>query len=158
MPPDTGAGIGDGECAGLAIRGFICGLSPPCMFGAGCEGAGEPAILPNVRPLGAREVTGVPLGMYPLAPAALIVTDDLRLWSPCEGAPLTPLLFTMVGAMAGTAGLMGLLPFTGEIELLPCCVCGPPTATTGGAPLLAIGGEEDVFLVALAYELRAVGC
>jgi hypothetical protein len=60
----------------------------------------------------------------------------------------------MVG-MVGTAGVM-LLPFTGETELLlPCCaLCGAPTA--GGAPLDAIVGDE-IFLVALAYELRAVG-
>jgi hypothetical protein len=97
------------------------------------------------------------LGMYPLVPAALMVTDDLRLWSaPCEGAPLEE-LFTMVGPMAGTAGLMALLPFTGETDArLPCwAFCGPPTAT-GGAALDAIGGDE-IFLVALAYELRAVG-
>jgi len=70
---------------------------------------------------------------------------------------LEPLLFTMVGPMAGTAGLMGALPFTGETEArLPCCAfAGPPTAT-GGAALDAIGGDE-IFLVALAYELRAVG-
>jgi hypothetical protein len=87
-----------------------------------------------------------------------MVTDDLRLWSPAwEGAPLEPLLFTMVGPMAGTAGLMGLLPFTGETDArLPCCAfCGPPTAT-GGVALDAIGGDE-IFLVAFAYELRAVG-
>ena len=57
----------------------------------------------------------------------------------------------MVG-IVGTAGVM-LLPFTGDTELLlPCC--GAPTA--GGAPLDAIVGDE-IFLVALAYELRAVG-
>jgi hypothetical protein len=61
----------------------------------------------------------------------------------------------MVG-MVGTAGVMAALPFTGETEaLLPCCaLCGAPTAA--GAPLDAIVGEE-IFLVALAYELRAVG-
>ena len=75
-------------------------------------------------------------------------TEDLRLWSPL-GPPLT-----IVG-MVGTAGVM-LPPFTGEAdELLPCCaLCGAPTAA--GAPLDAIVGEE-IFLVALAYELRAVG-
>lgn len=59
----------------------------------------------------------------------------------------------MVG-MAGMAGLMALLPFTGETdELLPCCAfCGAPTAT-GGVALDTIAG-----LVALAYELRAAGC
>jgi hypothetical protein len=85
-----------------------------------------------------------------------MVTEDLRLWSPCAGVPFTLLLLTMVGAMVGTAGWMGFLPFTGEIDaLLPCCAdCGPPTATSGAA-LDAIGGDET-FLVALAYE-RAVG-
>jgi hypothetical protein len=52
--------------------------------------------------------------------------------------------------MVGIAGLMEVLPFTGDTEeLFPCCaLCGPPTAT-GGAPLDAIVGEE-VFWVALA--------
>lgn len=54
----------------------------------------------------------------------------------------------MVGPMAGTAGEME--------EVLPCWGLDPPTAT-GGAALDAIGGDE-IFLVALAYELRAVGC
>jgi hypothetical protein len=58
----------------------------------------------------------------------------------------------MVG-MAGIAGLIAPLPFTGETEeLLPCCaLCGPPTATVGAAL------ETMVGFVALAYELRAVG-
>jgi hypothetical protein len=91
--------------------------------------------------------------MFPLVPLAEIVTDDLRLWLPVA---LTPLLLTMVGAIWGTAGWMGPLPFTGDTdEVLPCwAFCGPPTAT-GGAVLDAMGGEET-FLVALAYE-RAVG-
>ena len=66
----------------------------------------------------------------------------MRLWSPCEVAPLA-----IVGPMAGTAGLIEA-PFTGEM-LLPCCWL----PTTTGAALFAIGGD----LVALAYELRAVG-
>jgi hypothetical protein len=68
----------------------------------------------------------------------LICTEGLRLWSPL---PLEPPL-TMAG-MAGIAGLMELLPFTGDTEeLFPCCApCEPPTAT-GGAPLDAIVGEE----------------
>lgn len=87
---------------------------------------------------GAAEVGGV----------CLMWTDDLRLWSPL-GPPLT-----MVG-MAGTAGVMAL-PFTGETEavLAWCALCGAPTAA--GEALDAIVGEE-IFLVALAYELRAVG-
>jgi hypothetical protein len=65
---------------------------------------------------------GWPFAKYPELPAALkVVTEDLRLWSPCDGAPLRPLLLTIVGGpIVGTAGWIGfgVLPFTGEIELL----------------------------------------
>jgi len=61
------------------------------------------------------------------------------------------------GATAGTAGRIFCLPFTGDIELLfPCCVGAEPPTATGGL-LDAIGGGENVFLVALAYD-RAAGC
>lgn len=102
--------------------------------------------------------TGPPFGVKPVVPAALMVTEGLRAWSPDADAPFTmALLLTMVGGpTTGTAGVMGPLPFTGEMELLlPCCGAGPPTAT-GGAVLDAIAGDETGFLVALAYE-RAVG-
>lgn len=142
-PPEMGVGMGEGEWAGEATRGFWAwGFRLlPWATGTAGAGAGEPASEPNLMLEGAAEVGGV----------CLMWTEDLRLWSPL-GPPLT-----MVG-MAGTAGVMGaavlalLLPFTGEAEaLLPCCA---PTAA--GAPLDAIVGEE-IFLVALAYELRAVG-
>lgn len=139
-PPEMGVGMGDGEWAGEATRGFWAwGFRLlPWATGEACAGAGEPASEPNLMPEGGPVVGGV----------CLMWTEDLRLWSPL-GPPLT-----MVG-MAGTAGVM-LLPFTGETdELLPCwALCGAPTAA--GAPLDAIVGEE-IFLVALAYELRAVG-
>lgn len=60
-------GIGEGECAGEATRGFAtwglrlvgCG-----RWGATCAGAGEPAMDPKVRFDGARLLaTGPPLGM-----------------------------------------------------------------------------------------------
>lgn len=66
-PLAMGVGMGDGECAGEATRGFgTCGLRLwPCGWcGAACEGAGEPAREPKVRFEGARLLaTGPPLGM-----------------------------------------------------------------------------------------------
>jgi hypothetical protein len=67
LPPlEMGAGMGEGECAGDATRGFdawgfrFC----PCGCGTAFEGAGEPAMEPKVRFEGARELgTGPPLGM-----------------------------------------------------------------------------------------------
>lgn len=132
--------MGEGEWAGEATRGFWAwGFRLlPWATGMAGAGAGEPASEPNLMLEGAPEVGGV----------CLMCTDDLRLWSPLGPPP------TMAG-MAGTAGVM-LPPFTGEAELLFACwaLCGAPTAA--GAPLDAIVGEE-IFLVALAYELRAVG-
>jgi len=140
-PPEMGVGIGEGECAGEAMRGF-CAWMPrlPCTAGEAWAGAGELVIDPNLMPEGGPVVGGV----------CLMCTEDLRLWSPL-GPPLT------MAGMVGMAGLMEVLPFTGDTEeLFPCCaLCGPPTAA-GGAPLDAIVGEE-VFWVALAWELRAVG-
>jgi hypothetical protein len=117
--------MGEGEWAGEATRGFCAIFKLPCTTGDACAGAGEPASDPNLMPEGGPVVGGV----------CLMCTDDLRLWSPL---PLGPPL-TMAG-MVGMAGLIELLPFTGDTEeLLPCC--GPPTAT-GGTPLDAIVGEE----------------
>ena len=129
-PPEMGVGMGEGEWAGEATRGFWAwGFRVlPWATGEACAGAGEVAREPNLMPEGGPVVGGV----------CLIWTEDLRLWS-----PLAPP--TMAG-MAGTAGVMGP-PFTGELL---------PWPTAGGAPLDAIVGEE-IFLVALAYELRAVG-
>jgi hypothetical protein len=102
----------------------------PCTTGEACAGAGEPASEPNLIPAGGPPAV--------VGGVCLICTEGLRLWSPL---PLGPPL-TMAG-MVGMAGLIELLPFTGETEeLFPCCaVCEPPTAT-GGAPLDAIVGEE----------------
>lgn len=78
-PLAVGVGIGEGEWAGELMRGFCdCGLR--FCWGTAGEGAGEPASEPKVRLDGARLLaTGPPLGMKPLVPAALMVTDDLRL-------------------------------------------------------------------------------
>ena len=138
-----GVGIGEGDWAGEVTRGFgAWGFKLlPWTAGEACAGAGETASEPNLMPEGMTVVGGV----------CLMCTDDLRLWSPLGPPP------TMAGMTAGTAGLMAPLPFTGDTEaLFPCCAfSGPPTAT-GGAPLDAIVGEE-IFLVAVAYELRAAG-
>ncbi len=57
---------------------------------------------------------------------------------------------------AGTAGVIAVLPFTGEIELdLACCTGGaPPTASVGEGveEPVAIGGDETAFFVAEAYD------
>lgn len=129
-PPEMGVGMGEGECAGEATRGFCAWMFRlPCATGAACAGAGEPPSEPNLMLADMPVVGGV----------CLMCTEDLRLWSPLPlGPPLT------IAGMAGMAGLMAVLPFTGDTEeLFPCCAPGPPTAT-GGAPLDAIVGE-DVF-------------
>ena len=61
--------------------------------------------------------TGAPFGMYPEVPAALIVTEDLRLWSLKLGLELTPTFapFATAGeSTVGTAGTMGFRPFNDE--------------------------------------------
>lgn len=51
---------------------------------------------------------GWPFAKYEV-PAPKVVTEDFRLWSPCDGAPLMPLLLTMVGGpIVGTAGWIGV--------------------------------------------------
>jgi hypothetical protein len=128
-PPEVGVGIGEGECAGDATRGFCAWMFKLPCAGEACAGAGELPMEPNLMPAGGMPVVGG---------VCLMCTEDLRLWSPL---PLGPP--TMAG-MAGMAGLMAVLPFTGDTEeLFPCCAPGPPTAT-GGAPLDAMVGE-DVF-------------
>lgn len=107
-PPDIGVGMGEGEWAGEAMRGFWAwGLRAPESAGKAWAGAGEAAREPNLMPEGGPAVGGV----------CLIWTDDLRLWWAL--LPLGPPL-TMAG-MVGTAGLK-LAPFTGEAEAdLPWC-------------------------------------
>ena len=129
-----GAGMGEGECAGEATRGFCaCGFRLPCTTGEACAGAGDPASEPNLMPEGGPPALAVAGGV------CLIWTEDLRLCSWTLPLPLGPPL-TMVG-IAGIAGLMALLPFTGDTEeLLPWYApCDPPTAT-GGAALDTIVG------------------
>ena len=96
--------------------------------------------------------TGPPFGMYPLAPAALMVTEGLRLWSPEAEILFAVLPLATLGIpTTGTAGGITILPFTGEMDFdLPCCAeAGPPTATVGIILPDAAGGENG-FLVALA--------
>jgi hypothetical protein len=104
--------MGDGECAGEATRGFWAwGFRFPCTTGEAWAGAGEVASEPNLIPEGGPPAVAT-------GGVCLIWTDDLRSWA--FALPLGPPL-TMVG-MAGIAGLMALLPFTGETEeLFPCC-------------------------------------
>ena len=96
---------------------------------------------------------GPPFGMCPEVPAALIVTDGFRLWSPppkLEVAAVLP--FIIVGVpTAGTAGGIGPLPFTEAIESdLPCCAgTGPPTAA-GEFEVPEVDAGRNGFLVALA--------
>jgi hypothetical protein len=148
-PPEMGVGMGEGEWAGEATRGFWgWGFRlEPWTTGEACAGAGEAAREPNLMPEGGPVVGGV----------CLMWTEDLRVWSPL-GPPLTMVGMAGMAGTAGRAGTAGVMaaPFSGETDdVLPCCAdCGAPTAA--GAPLDAIVGEE-IFLVALAYELRAVG-
>lgn len=92
------------------------------------------------------------------------MTDDFLSWPGVlvfEAEPFAmplPLLLAMAGATEGTAGGMGLLPFTGEAEDVPCCAecCEPPPAAGWGALEATTGGPPCLF-VAFAYDL-AVGC
>jgi hypothetical protein len=75
---------------------------------------------PNCMPLppACFPPTGPPLAVWPLAPAALMVTEGLRPWSPCEIELIAWLPLTIVGPPnAGTAGGMAPLPVT-ESDLL----------------------------------------
>ena len=106
-----GVGMGDGEWAGEATRGFWAwGFRFPCTTGEAWAGAVEAASEPNLMPEGGPPAVAT-------GGVCLIWTEDLRSWA--FALPLAPL--TMVG-MAGIAGLMALLPFTGETEeVFPCC-------------------------------------
>ena len=97
--------------------------------------------------------TGPPLGIYPDAPAALIVTEGLRLWSPTPELELVgvfPLTIADAPPTAGTAGGMATLPFTGELASgLPFCAgIWAAGADGAGVPDADDGGKG--FLVALA--------
>lgn len=81
--------------------------------------------------------------------------EALRPWStgPEEGVEeVLPL--TMVGAppTAGTAGVMGSLPFTAETDSALTCCAGPeaPAGTEEEVEVYVADAGEDCFLVALA--------
>lgn len=97
--------------------------------------------------------TGPPFGMYPEVPAALIVTEGFRLWSTSPELKLAPVLpLIMVGVpTAGTAGRIGPLPFTEEVESVLPCGTGPrPPAAAGEFEVPWVDVGEKDFLVALA--------
>lgn len=69
-PPEMGVGMGEGEWAGEAMRGFEAwGLRAPWRAGVAWTGAGEAASEPNLMPEGGPAVGGV----------CFMCTDDLRL-------------------------------------------------------------------------------
>jgi len=115
---------------GDVIRGLGALTAKDCVdwliCGVAFAIAGEPSGLkvPNWIPLLPDGFpTGPPLGVYPEAPAALIVTEDFRLCSPSPGAELIPAVAPLIAgeSTVGTAGMMGFRPFTGEtVSCLPC--------------------------------------
>ena len=102
-------------------------------------------------PPGGFPPTGPPFGKYPLAPAALIVTEGFRVWSPkleVKVAALLPLA-TIGAPTAGIAGGIAALPFTDDMDSGStfCAETGPPAA---GAAAVDSERGENGFLVALA--------
>lgn len=157
LPPPLagGCGIGEGEVVGDITRGFA-GLFTASefeeLFGTGTAFAvvGDfSGIAPNWISLPPFDfpATRPPL-MYPEAPAALIVTEGFRLWSPTPEVELVGVLPLTNAPTAGVAGGIAALPFTGELlSDLPCCEV--PT-DIDEAVLPEAGGGEKVFFVALA--------
>lgn len=128
----------DGVCT---AKEFVDWLRGGALFAM----AGDPPALiePNWMPFPpvGFPAGGPPFGIYPDAPAALIVTDGFRLWSPGPEEGLTVALpLTMVGVpTTGTAGGISPLPFTESV--FPCCADDPPTATGADDALGAdVGG------------------
>lgn len=151
LPPLAGGwGIGDGEVCGDVTRGFdgVCTANELVDWlcgGALFAIAGDaPALMePNwmlFPPVGF-PAGGPPFGIYPDVPAALIVTDGFRPWSPRPEEGLTAALpLTMVGVpTTGTAGGISPLPLTESV--FPCCDDDPPAATDADGALGAdVGG------------------
>lgn len=74
--------MGEGELAGVVTRGLLCGLLSEAAVACGAllAMAGEPAtfIEPKLMFGGLAYAADPPLGMCPLVPVALIITDDGR--------------------------------------------------------------------------------
>jgi hypothetical protein len=116
-------------------------------------GEGEAPIEPKA--IGGRAGVAKPLGTLPLAPCAEMVTEGVRVCSPCAGVPFV-LELTMAGPVGADGGAVGL-PFTGEADGLCACwlKAKPPTAALEPVPAFA-GDEACCPFVALAYEERAL--
>lgn len=121
-PLAAGWGIGDGELAGEVIRGLFCGVGRDDVsdwYAALLAIAGEPLTFSDPKLIFGRleGAGGPPFGIYPDAPAALMVTDGCLLWSiTIGGAPpfsAAPLLITGGAAIGG-----GAVPFVDS--LFPC--------------------------------------
>ena len=154
-PLAGGCGIGEGEVCGDIMRGFAGLLTASELeelLGGGMAFVvvdGTSGCAPNFMSLPPFDMpaTGPPL-IYPEAPAALIVTEGLRLWSPTPDVELVGVLPLASGPTAGVAGGIAILPFTGEL------ISGLPywdvPVVTGEAVLPEAGGGEKGFFVALA--------
>ena len=98
-------------------------------------------------------VTGPPLGMYPLVPEEVMVTEGFLLCS----APALP-LDTMVGAPTeGTDGATDGFPFIEVAESgFPFCTGAAPPTVAGAEVSDTFAGETG-FFVAFAYERTVAG-
>ena len=101
----------------------------------------EPKLMFGRGPLG---VWGPPLGICPVAPDALMVTEGLRVCSVGPGPPLAAELLTMAGAAMFADGAR-----TFTDSRFPCC------AAELLVPLPTTIGPETEDLVAWAYERGA---
>ena len=108
-------------------------------------------ICPNViwDPADDFDAMEAPFGILGGAPAALMVTEGFRMWSPFPDVePIGVLPLTMPGPpTAGTAGGIATLAFTGELVSFLVCGADP---TAGVVEPDDVGGWEEGFLVALA--------
>ena len=96
--------------------------------------------------LGADEV---PFGVFCGGPAALMVTEGVRRWSPLPEVVLVGVLpLSVFGPpTAGTAGGIATLPFTGELFSFLFSWADP---TAGAVGLEEAEDCDGIFLVALA--------
>lgn len=101
----------------FAMAGEPAGLPPELM---------EPKLMFGRAPLG---VWGAPLGIWPEAPAALMVTEGLRECSDMAAAPLAAELLTIAGAAMLFVGGRLLTD-----SRFPWCAVDPPLLPTTSGP------------------------